>query len=149
MLKIGDKAPNFVAEDQFGKKHSLTDYKGKKLILYFYPKDLTPGCTLQACNLRDKFKELTSAGYVVLGVSADTQKKHVQFIEKHQLPFSLLADVDKKMVNLYGVWGQKKFMGRIFDGIHRKTFVIDENGIIQNIIDKVDTKNHAQQVLNK
>jgi len=148
MLKEGDKAPDFGVKDQDGRLHQLSDYKGKKIALYFYPKDLTPGCTTQSCNLRDNYTDLKKAGIEVIGVSADTEKKHVQFIDKHQLPFTLLADTDKKLINAYGVWGPKKFMGKEFDGINRTTFIIDEQGFIKKIIDKVETKNHAEQILN-
>lgn len=148
MLKEGDKAPDFGVKDQDGRLHQLSDYKGKKIALYFYPKDLTPGCTTQSCNLRDNYTELRKAGFEVIGVSADTEKKHVQFIDKHQLPFTLLADTDKKLINAYGVWGPKKFMGKLFDGINRTTFIIDEQGFIRKVIDKVETKNHAEQIIN-
>lgn len=148
MLKEGDKAPDFGVKDQDGRLHQLSDYKGKKIALYFYPKDLTPGCTTQSCNLRDNYTDLKKAGIEVIGVSADTEKKHVQFIDKHQLPFTLLADTDKKLINAYGVWGPKKFMGKEFDGINRTTFIIDEQGFIKKIIDKVETKNHAEQIIN-
>lgn len=148
MLKEGEKAPEFGVKDQDGRLHQLSDYKGKKIALYFYPKDLTPGCTTQSCNLRDNYTDLKKAGIEVIGVSADTEKKHVQFIDKHQLPFTLLADTDKKLINSYGVWGPKKFMGKEFDGINRTTFIIDEQGFIKKIIDKVETKNHAEQILN-
>lgn len=148
MLKEGEKAPDFGVKDQDGRLHQLSDYKGKKIALYFYPKDLTPGCTTQSCNLRDNYTDLKKAGIEVIGVSADTEKKHVQFIDKHQLPFTLLADTDKKLINAYGVWGPKKFMGKEFDGINRTTFIIDEQGFIKKIIDKVETKNHAEQILN-
>lgn len=148
MLKEGEKAPEFGVKDQDGRLHQLSDYKGKKIALYFYPKDLTPGCTTQSCNLRDNYTDLKKAGIEVIGVSADTEKKHVQFIDKHQLPFTLLADTDKKLINAYGVWGPKKFMGKEFDGINRTTFIIDEQGFIKKIIDKVETKNHAEQILN-
>ena len=146
-LQKGDKAPDFNCPDENGNMISLSDYKDKKLVLYFYPKDNTPGCTTESCNLRDNYKAMLKAGYEVLGVSADTEKKHLNFIEKFDLPFHLLADVDKKVINGYGVWGLKKFMGREYDGIHRTTFVIDENGIIEEVIKKVKTKAHAEQIL--
>lgn len=146
-LKAGDKAPDFSCKDENGNIISLSDFKGKKLVLYFYPKDLTPGCTVESCNLRDNYDHMLKQGYDVLGVSADDEKKHQKFIEKHNLPFHLLADVDKKVINDYGVWGPKKFMGRTFDGIHRTTFVIDEKGMIEEVITKVDTKGHAEQIL--
>ena len=146
-LKVGDKAPEFTAKDENGKEISLKDFKGKKVILYFYPKDMTPGCTVEAQNLRDHYKELLEKGFEVIGVSADDEKRHQKFIEKHDLPFHLIADTDKTVINAYGVWGLKKFMGREYEGIHRTTFVIDENGYIELIIPKVKTKEHAQQIL--
>ena len=146
-LKVGDKAPDFSGNNQNEKTISLSDYKGQKLAIYFYPKDLTPGCTTQSCNLRDNYDMLKSKGFEILGVSADDEKRHVKFIEKHDLPFDLLADVDKKMINDYGVWGPKKFMGKEYDGIHRTTFLIDENGFIEGIIEKVKTKVHTEQIL--
>lgn len=146
-LKVGDKAPDFTAKNQNGDNISLKDYKGKKVILYFYPKDLTPGCTTESCNFRDNYASLMLNGYEVVGVSADSEKSHQKFIEKHSLPFNLIADTDKKVLHLYGAWGPKKFMGREYDGILRKTFVIDEEGKIAAVIDKVNTKNATQQVL--
>ncbi len=146
-LKAGDVAPNFSCEDENGNVIQLSDFEGKKLVMYFYPKDNTPGCTAESCNLRDNYQALLDSGYEVLGVSADTQKKHQNFISKYDLPFHLLADVDKKVINDYGVWGPKKFMGREFDGIHRTTFVIDEKGVIEEVIKKVVTKDHASQIL--
>lgn len=146
-LKEGDKAPVFEGVDQNGKKVSLKGFKGKKLILYFYPKDDTPGCTAQACNLRDNYDQLISLGFQVVGVSIDAVKKHKKFETKYKLPFSLIADEEKKIVELYGVWGEKKFMGRTFIGTHRTTFLIDEKGKIRKIITKPNTKNQAQQVL--
>ena len=146
-LKPGDTAPNFTAKDQNGNNVSLSDYKGKKVILYFYPKDLTPGCTVEACNFRDNASLLKQKGFEVVGVSADDEKKHQKFIEKHDLNFTLLADTDKEVINAYGVWGLKKFMGREYDGIHRETFVIDENGKIEHVIHKVKTKESTEQVL--
>lgn len=146
-LKVGDKAPDFTAKNQNGDNISLKDYKGKKVILYFYPKDLTPGCTTESCNFRDNYASLMLNGYEVIGVSADSEKSHQKFIEKHSLPFNLIADTDKKVLHLYGAWGPKKFMGREYDGILRKTFVIDEEGKIAAVIDKVNTKNATQQVL--
>jgi peroxiredoxin Q/BCP len=125
----------------------LSDYKGKKLVVFFYPKANTPGCTLEACSLSNSYEELHHKGYEILGVSADTETKQSNFKNKYSFPFSLLADVDKKVINAFGVWGPKKFMGRTFNGIHRITFVIDENGIISHVIDKVKTKNHADQIL--
>lgn len=146
-LKKGDKAPDFSAVDQNGATHSLSDYKGKKLILFFYPAASTPSCTVEACNLRDNYSELKNHGYELLGVSADTKKKQQNFIEKHGLPFPLLADENHSVIKAFGVWGPKKFMGREFDGIHRTTFVIDEKGVILDVIEKVKTKDHAAQIL--
>lgn len=146
-IKTGDKAPDFSGLDQDGKNISLSDYKGKKLILYFYPKDNTPGCTVESCNLRDNYSELKKMGFEILGVSADNEKKHKNFISKFNLPFPLLADTEKKTILDYGVWGEKKFMGRVYDGIYRTTFIIDENGIVSHIIDKVKTKNHSEQII--
>ena len=146
-LKEGDKAPDFFARDQNGNTISLKDFKGKKVVLYFYPKDDTPGCTAESCNLRDNNKILKNKGFEVIGVSADSEESHQKFIKKYNLPFPLIADTDKKICNAYGVWGEKKFMGKTYDGIHRVTFVISENGIIEKIFTKVDTKNHTEQVL--
>jgi peroxiredoxin Q/BCP len=146
-LNIGDKAPNFEALDQNGNTIKLSDYKGKKLVLFFYPKASTPGCTMEACNLRDNYHTFLAKGFDVLGVSADSAKRQQNFIAKNELPFPLLADEDKTVINAFGVWGPKKFMGREFDGIHRTTFVIDEQGVITDIILKVKTKEHAQQLL--
>ncbi|MCB0596519.1 MAG: thioredoxin-dependent thiol peroxidase [Lewinellaceae bacterium] len=146
-LKEGDKAPDFQGVDQNEKTISLSDYKGKKLILYFYPKDDTPGCTAEACNLRDNFSVLKKEGFELLGVSPDDPKKHKKFIDKYSLPFPLIADTEKEILNAYGVWGPKKFMGREYDGVHRTTFVIDEAGKIEKIIAKVNTKAHAEQIL--
>lgn len=146
-LKEGDKAPAFTGRDQNGKKISLADFKGKKVILYFYPKDDTPGCTAQACNLRDNYADLRKRGFAVIGVSVDSEQSHKKFEQKYELPFTLLADDDKKIVEAYGVYGEKKFMGRAYMGTIRTTFVIDEKGRIEKIIDKPDTKNHASQVL--
>jgi len=146
-LKIGDKAPNFVALDQEGNTIKLEDYKGKKLVLFFYPKASTPGCTVEACNLRDNYQTFLSKGYDILGVSADSAKRQQNFINKNELPFPLLADEDKNVINAFGVWGPKKFMGREYDGIHRTTFVIDENGVIEEVIAKVKTKEHTAQII--
>ena len=146
-LKIGDLAPKINSVDENGKTITLDQFKGSKIVLYFYPKDMTPGCTIQSCNLRDNYKILLERGYVVLGCSADSPAKHVKFIEKHDLPFSLISDESKQVVNDYGVWGPKKFMGKEYDGISRTTFVIDEKGVIEDIITKVDTKQHANQIL--
>jgi len=146
-LKQGDKVPNFSVFDQDGNKVSLTDYNGKKLIVFFYPKANTPGCTAEACNLSDNYKELQEKGFELLGVSADSQKKQSNFKKKFDFPFPLLADEDKEVIEAFGVWGLKKFMGREFDGIHRKTFLIDGDGVVTNVIDKVKTKDHAAQIL--
>lgn len=146
-LNIGDQAPTFEGTDQDGNTIKLTDYRGKKVILYFYPKDNTPGCTAQACDLRDNYERLQSSGYQVIGVSSDDEKSHRKFIDKHQLPFPLLADVDKKVHELYGTWAEKKSFGRVYMGTVRTTFVIDENGIISDIIRKVKTKAHTDQIL--
>ena len=146
-LKAGDKVPEFNAMDQDGNSVSLSDYKGKKLVVFFYPKANTPGCTAEACNLRDYYKELQDAGYSLLGVSADSQKKQSNFRDKYEFPFPLLADEDRSVIETFGVWGPKKFMGRDYDGIHRKTFIIDGSGTVERVIDKVKTKDHAAQIL--
>lgn len=146
-LKEGDKAPDFTGIDQNENTISLSDFAGKKLILFFYPKDNTPGCTAEACNLRDNFAALEAKGYALLGVSPDSAKKHQNFINKHDLPFPLLADTEKEVLNAYEVWGPKKFMGRTFDGVHRTTFIIDESGNIEKIFKKVKTKAHTEQIL--
>ncbi|NHN24823.1 thioredoxin-dependent thiol peroxidase [Flavobacterium jejuense] len=146
-LKKGDKAPNFSGLDQEGKKHTLADYEGKKLVVFFYPKASTPGCTAEACDLRDNFERFKTNNYELLGVSADNAKAQVKFIEKYDLPFPLIADEDKSVIQAFGVWGPKKFMGKEYDGIHRTTFVIDEKGIIEEVIEKVKTKEHAAQIL--
>ena len=146
-LNIGDKAPEINAVDQNGNQISLDQYKGKKVVLYFYPKDMTPGCTAQSCNLSDNYTLLQKKGYDVIGVSCDSIKRHQKFIEKHSLPFNLISDEDQKVVNDYGVWQLKKFMGREYMGIVRTTFLIDENGMIKDIIEKVNTKDHTSQIL--
>jgi len=146
-LKAGDKVPNFTVNDQDGNPISLSDYKGKKLVVFFYPAASTPGCTLEACNLRDHYTELQAEGYELLGVSADTEKKQSNFRNKFKFPFPLLADTNKEVINAFGVWGPKKFMGREYDGIHRKTFLINEDGVVERVIDKVKTKAHAAQIL--
>jgi len=146
-LKVGDKVPNFSSIDESGNPIHLSDYAGKKLVVFFYPKASTPGCTVEACNLRDNYEELQSQGYELLGVSADSPRRQTNFKKKYNFPFPLLADEDHTVLNTFGVWGQKKFMGRTFDGIHRKTFLIDENGIVTKVIDKVKTKDHAAQIL--
>ena len=146
-LKKGDNAPNFSALDQEGKKHTLADYEGKKLVVFFYPKASTPGCTAEACDLRDNFERFKANNFALLGVSADSAKAQQKFIEKYDLPFPLIADEDKVVIEAFGVWGPKKFMGKEYDGIHRTTFVIDEKGIIAEVIEKVKTKEHASQIL--
>lgn len=146
-LKPGDKAPSFEAINQKGETVRSSDFAGKKVLLFFYPKASTPGCTAEACNLRDNYQIFIEKGYEVIGVSADTEKKQLNFSEKNELPYSLLADTDKKVIEAFGVWGPKKFMGREYDGIHRTSFVIDENGIIEEVITKVKTKDHAAQIL--
>ena len=146
-LKIGDKAPLFTGTDQDGKSISLSDFRGRKVILNFYPKDNTPGCTAEACSLRDGRAELQRMGFEVIGVSPDSVKSHQGFIAKQGLNFTLLADTDKKIAEAYGVWGEKKFMGRTFMGILRTTFVIDEQGVIEKIFDKVRTKDHFEQIV--
>nr|WP_236974882.1 thioredoxin-dependent thiol peroxidase [Membranihabitans maritimus] len=146
-LNTGEKAPDFSGIDQNGNNISLKDFQGKKLALFFYPKDNTPGCTKEVCNLRDNYSQLQNEGYEIIGVSADTEKSHKKFSDKFDLPFPLIADTEKKIINDYGIWGKKKFMGREYDGIHRKTFLIDENGMIEKIIEKVKTKDHAAQIL--
>ena len=148
-LSKGDKAPLFNAKDQNGNEVKLEDYSGKKVVLYFYPKDMTPGCTNQACNLRDHFGELEKKDIVVLGVSPDDEKKHQKFIAKHELPFTLIADPDKEVINAYGIWGPKKFMGKEYDGVHRTTFLINEEGMIHDIITKPKTKAHAEEILER
>ena len=146
-LKTGDKAPNFSGLDQDGKKHELSDYKGKKLVVFFYPKASTPGCTAEVCDLRDNFNKFEAQNYALLGVSADSAVRQTKFKEKYDLPFPLLADEEKSAINAFGVWGPKKFMGKEYDGIYRTTFIIDENGIIDEVIQKVKTKEHASQIL--
>lgn len=146
-LAEGTKAPQIEGVDQNNKPVSLQDYKGKKLIVYFYPKDSTPGCTAEACNLRDNYDSLLKQGYDVIGVSPDTTKSHLKFIDKFQLPFRLIADTENKLAEAFGVWGLKKFMGKEYMGILRTTFIIDEKGVIEKVINKVDTKNHASQII--
>ena len=146
-LKIGDKVPAFSVSDDRGNIQSLEDYLGKKLVVFFYPKANTPGCTAEACDLRDHFKELQDAGYSLLGVSADSAKSQRNFSETFDFPFPLIADQDKAVINAFGVWGLKKFMGKEYEGIQRKTFIIDEEGKVARVIDKVKTKEHASQIL--
>lgn len=149
ILKKGDKAPVFSGVDQDGKNISLGSFSGKKVVLYFYPRDNTPGCTAEACNLRDNYSLLINKGFAIVGVSADDEKSHLKFITKFHLPFPLIADTDKKICNLYGVWGPKKFMGRTFEGINRTTFVISEKGLIEAVFDKVNTNDHTKQILDE
>lgn len=146
-LQKGSKAPDFEAQDQNGNRVSLKQFAGKKVILYFYPKDDTPGCTAEACNLRDNYHTLTSKGFIVIGVSTDPVPSHRKFAEKYALPFTLVSDTEKKIVKAYGVWGEKKMYGKTYEGVKRTTFVIGEDGTIELILDKVDTKDHARQVL--
>ena len=146
-LAVGDKAPAINAIDQHGNEINLENFKGNKVVLYFYPKDNTPGCTAQACNLRDNYDAMLKQGYKVIGVSPDDEKSHQKFTEKFDLPFPLIPDTEKKVIQDYGVWGRKKFMGREYDGVFRTTFVIDEEGKIEEIIDKVKTKEHTEQIL--
>ena len=146
-LKKGDKAPVFNSINQNGEIVSLVDFLGKKIILYFYPKDMTPGCTAQSCDLRDNYKKLINSGYIVLGCSADSPARHLKFIDKYELPFDLISDEKREVLNSYGVWGPKKFMGREYDGIHRTTFVINEKGVLEDVITKVKTKEHTKQIL--
>lgn len=146
-LKAGDNAPDFSALDQDGNTITLQNYKGKKLVVFFYPKASTPGCTAEACNLSDNYQTFQAQGYEILGVSADSAKRQQNFKNKYELPYPLLADEDKSVIEAFGVWGPKKFMGKEYDGIHRTTFVIDENGVISEVILKVKTKDHAAQIL--
>lgn len=146
-LEEGDKVPDFTTTDHNGNEVKLSDYEGKKLIVFFYPKASTPGCTAEACNLRDHYKELQGQGYHLLGVSADSEKRQNNFATKYDFPFPLLADEDKEVINAFGVWGPKKFMGKEYDGIHRMTFKVNENGVVSEVIKKVKTKDHAAQLL--
>ena len=146
-LSEGQKAPEFTANDQNGKSISLSNFAGKSIILYFYPKDDTPGCTAEACSFRDNYESLLAEGFEVLGVSTDDEKSHLKFIGKYNLPFSLIADTEKKIVEAYGVWVEKNMYGKKYMGVSRKTFIIDKNGMIRKIIDKVDTKNSSAQLL--
>ena len=148
MLGVGDKAPDFLGVDEQGKEQRVSDYAGRKLVVYFYPKDSTPGCTAEACSLRDGMDDLVAAGYAVVGISADSVASHTRFKEKQQLNFPLVADVDKNTINAFGAYGEKKMAGRAYMGIIRTTFVIDEGGVVERVITKVDTKNAAKQILN-
>ena len=151
MMNIGDKAPEILGVNEKGEEIRLNDYKGRKVVLYFYPKDSTPGCTAQACNLRDHYTELREAGYAVIGVSVDSGKSHQKFIEKNALPFPLIADTDKKLVEQFGVWGEKSMCGRKYMGTFRTTFILNEEGVVERIISpkEVKTKEHASQILNE
>ncbi len=146
-LQVGDQVSEFLSKDQDGTIIKLSDYRGQKLVVFFYPRANTPGCTAEACNLRDNYSELKAAGYELLGVSEDTGKKQANFKNKYDLPFPLLADEDHSVIDTFGVWGPKKFMGREFDGLHRTTFILDEDGVVEKVIDKVKTKDHAAQIL--
>ena len=146
-LKVGDKAPLFTLPDQNGQEHALADYKGKWVLLYFYPKDDTPGCTKEACTIRDNYDAFRKREIIVLGVSTDTVKEHKKFVEKHDLPFTLLADEEKEVVNLYGVWGKKKFMGREYMGTSRNSYLIDPDGNIAKVYKGVKPEEHAEEVL--
>ena len=147
MLKPGDKAPDFLGKDEAGNEIRVSDYSGKRLIVYFYPKDSTPGCTAEACSLRDGMEELAAAGYSVVGISADSAASHGRFKEKQQLNFPLIADVDKEAIQAFGAWGEKKMAGRAYMGIIRTTFIIDSNGTVEHVITKVNTKDAARQIL--
>jgi thioredoxin-dependent peroxiredoxin len=146
-LKAGDKAPDFEVSDQNGKTVKLSDFQGKKVVLYFYPQDNTPTCTVEACNLRDNYSALKAKGYEVLGVSPDSAKKHTNFIKKFSLPFTLLADTDNKIIESYGLWAEKQMFGKKYMGVLRTTFLIDEKGVIERVIDDVKSKEHAEQIL--
>lgn len=148
VLKVGDKAIEFEGVSETGQIISLSDFTGHKLILYFYPKDMTPGCTAQACDLTENYDLLLKNNFKIVGVSADSKERHLKFKDKYSIPFPLIADEDHTILNKYGVWGPKKFMGKTYDGIHRKTFIINEDGIIERIIEKVKTKDHTNQILN-
>ena len=147
MKSIGEKLSGELGLDQDGNVWTWEAFKGTKVVLYFYPKDNTPGCTVQACNLRDDYVYLQEMGFKIIGVSADEQKKHQKFIEKYNLPFPLISDVDKKLIQEFGVWGPKKFMGKEYEGIHRTTFIISQDGIIESVIKKVKTKEHSKQII--
>lgn len=149
MLNVGDKVPDFLGKDETGREVRVSDFSGKKLVVYFYPKDSTPGCTAEACSLRDGLDELAAAGYAVVGVSADSEASHQRFKLKQQLNFPLIADVDKALIKQFGAWGEKKMAGRVYEGILRTTFVIGPDGTIERVITKVDTKNAATQILQK
>lgn len=145
-LSVGDKAPDFTSTNQDGNEVTLADLKGQKVVMFFYPKDDSPGCTKEACNLRDNFKKFVKMGYTIVGVSPDNEKKHRKFIDKYELQYTLLADPEKKIINDYGLWGPKKFMGREITGVYRTTLLLDEEGTITHILDKVKTKEHSDQI---
>jgi len=146
-LSVGDTVPNFTSFDQDGNEVSLSDFSGKKLVVFFYPRANTPTCTVEACNIRDHYKELSDAGYSILGVSDDSQKKQTNFRNKFDFQYPLLADTDRNVIEAFGVWGPKKFMGREFDGLHRTTFVVNEEGVVDKVISKVKAKEHTAQIL--
>jgi len=147
MLKEGEKAPDFELNDQNGTKHRLSDYDGKKRVIYFYPKDNTPGCTEEACSIKDLYDEFLKKGMIIFGISSDSEESHRRFAEKYKLPFTLLADIDKKVVKLYDVYGEKKFMGKTYVGIHRITYIINEEREIMKVFTKVKTMEHGKQIL--
>ncbi len=147
MLKVGDKIPILKGINQDGKELLINDFEGDKLIVFIYPKDSTPGCTMEACNLRDNYELLMSKGFSIIGISADSAKRHQNFITKNQLPFNLIADESKDILNSFGVWGAKKFMGKEYEGIHRTTFVVDKGGVVERVFEKVKTKDHTNQIL--
>ncbi len=149
MLKIGDKMPNFELANQDGKVVSSSEFVGRKTVVYFYPKDSTPGCTAEACSLRDNYKSFLDKGYNVIGISKDSVASHKRFVDKYQLPFDLLADTSTDVIQMFGAWGEKKLYGRVYMGIMRYTYIFDENGVLVDVIDKVDTKNHASQILDR
>lgn len=149
VMTEGDRAPAIDSVDQEGKRITLEEYRGKKVVLYFYPKDNTPGCTAESCNLRDNYSRFLEQGYEVIGVSADSEKSHQKFIARHKLPFRLISDTEKKVMKDYGTWGEKKLYGKTYMGILRKTFIIDEEGFITKIIEKVKTKEHSEQIFNE
>jgi thioredoxin-dependent peroxiredoxin len=146
-LQPGDKLPDLTGKDQEGKEIRMKDFEGSRLIVFFYPKDNTPGCTAEACNLRDNYEVLLEKGFKIVGVSADSEKSHQGFTRKHDLPFPLIADTEKEIIKAFGVWGPKKFMGRTFEGIHRMTFIADAEGVIEKVFNKVETKRHSEQIL--
>ncbi|HXK81223.1 MAG TPA: thioredoxin-dependent thiol peroxidase [Bacteroidales bacterium] len=149
VLKVGEKAPDFIGKNQNGEYVKLQDFKGKKLILYFYPKDNTPGCTSEACDLRDNYNMWLSKGYQVIGISPDSENSHIKFIEKYNLPFDLISDTEKTILKSYGAWGEKKMYGKTYEGVLRTTYIINENGIIEEVFTKVKTKEHTKQILSQ